>query len=48
MSKENLIKEILMCCKASNTYTGGDLFFSLAFKSEKELKQICQTLYIKT
>jgi len=28
-------------------FNGGDLFFSLAFKSERDLKQICKRLNIK-
>ena len=48
MSKQAMIDEILIQCKANNVPTTGDLFFSLAFRTEQELKKICQTLGIKT
>lgn len=47
MDKSAMINEILQACKANGVYTSGDLFFSLAFRSESELKRICQELHIK-
>lgn len=48
MDKNQMIDEILIQCRANNVPTTGDLFFSLAFRSESELKVICQELHIKT
>ena len=47
MNKEQMINEILIQCKANNVPTTGDLFFSLAFRTESELKTICSELNIK-
>jgi hypothetical protein len=47
MKKAVLIKEILMVAKANNVPTTGDLFFSLAFRTEKELIAIAKELRIK-
>lgn len=46
MSKEAMIKEILIAAKAGGAYMGGDLFFGLAFRTEAELRKICQELNI--
>lgn len=46
MNKEAMINEILMVCKANNVPTTGDLFFSLAFRTESELKRICKELNV--
>ena len=47
MTKNQMIQEILICCKANNVPTTGDLFFSLAFRTESELRSICQQLHIR-
>jgi hypothetical protein len=47
MNKKQLIEEILQKLKAGDCYISGDLVFSLAFRTEKELKQIAQELYIR-
>lgn len=41
MTKKDLIKEILMKCKASGKFISGDLFLALAFRSKKDLIAIC-------
>lgn len=48
MTKEIMIQEILIQCKVNNTPTTGDLFFSLAFRTEPELIKICSELNIAT
>ena len=48
MTKEQMIKEILICCKANNVPTTGDLFFGLIFRTESELKNMCNELNINT
>ncbi len=45
--RKPLINEILQTCKANDVPTTGDLFFSLAFRTEAELKDIAQDLHIK-
>ena len=45
--KNRMIQEILLQCRANNTPTTGDLFFSLAFRTDSELKKICSELGIK-
>ncbi len=47
LSKEAMIHEIINNCKANDVYVSGDMFFSLAFKSESELHTICNELNIK-
>jgi len=45
--KQKLINEILTKCRANMVYISGDLFFSLAFATIDELKNIARELYIK-
>ncbi len=44
--KKKLIQEILLQAKANDLYISGDLFFSLAFRTEKELIKICRKIGI--
>jgi hypothetical protein len=44
--KKNLITAILQCMAANGLYISGELFFTLAFRTEAELKQICRELHI--
>lgn len=49
MNKGELINEIIGIAKcaamlSNKPFDGGDLFFSLAFKSEKELKDILKKI----
>ena len=46
--RKKLIEEILQVCKASDVPTTGDLFFTLAFRTEKELRKIASALLINT
>lgn len=46
--KSMLITEILQRVKANDCCTSGDMFFSLAFRSLPDLKNIAKELYIKT
>lgn len=48
MSKSSMVTAIIQTAKANNVHTGGDLFFSLAFRTEAELKKICSELHINT
>lgn len=58
MQKAELIREILMAVNANAEATkgrqnatkkaDGDLFFSLAFMTEKQLTKICKQIGIKT
>lgn len=48
MTNEQMIKEILLMAKLSGAYIGGELVFSLAFRTTQELKAICSELKIKT
>lgn len=41
-----LINKILLVAKAGGCYISGDLLFSLAFRTTKELKKICSELNI--
>ncbi|MGK0447022.1 MAG: hypothetical protein ACJA2M_000793 [Polaribacter sp.] len=45
--KKNLITDILQVAKNGDSFMGGDLFFSLAFRTESELIKIAQELNIK-
>lgn len=45
--KQNLITDILQVAKNGDCVTDGDLFFSLAFRTESELIKIAQELNIK-
>lgn len=47
IKKEDLIIDILQVIKISNLNTTGDVFFSLAFRSENELIEIARDLNIK-
>jgi hypothetical protein len=47
-AKERMIQDIINVVKANQLPTTGDLFFGLVFRSETELKKICQELHIKT
>ena len=47
MTKDQMIREILIQCKANNVPTTGDLFFGLVFRTETELKKICNEIGIK-
>lgn len=48
-AKSKLINEILQVCKASDKCpTTGDLFFALAFRTEKELRDMAHELNINT
>jgi len=47
MTKQEMINEILLQCKANNVPTTGDLFLGLAFRSESELRAVCSELHIK-
>lgn len=48
-TKAKLINEILQVCKASDKCpTTGDLFFSLAFRTETELRNMAHELNINT
>lgn len=44
--KKNLITAILQCMAANGKYISGELFFTLAFRTESELKAICRELHI--
>ena len=53
MNKGQMINEIIGVAKNEAflkgiEFNGGDLFFSLAFRTVKELKQICKKLNIST
>ena len=45
--KQNLITDILQVAKNGDCVMDGDLFFSLAFRTESELIKIAQELNIK-
>jgi len=45
--KSSLIQEILQVCVANGIRADGNLFFSLAFMSESNLKKICRDLHIE-
>lgn len=46
MSKAEMISEILLACKTNNVLDIEVVFFTLAFRTESELRQICRELYI--
>ena len=46
MNKSAMIQEIILACKANNCPTTGDMFFALAFRTESELRKICDELCI--
>ena len=48
MSKSAMIQEIIICCKANNVPTTGELLISLAFMSESALRSMCHELHIRT
>ncbi|MBE0468260.1 MAG: hypothetical protein IBX55_01960 [Methyloprofundus sp.] len=48
MSKEVMIQEIIQACKAGGAYISGEFFFTLAFRTEAELRAICVDLNINT
>lgn len=48
MTREAMIGRILQTCAANNVYTDGDLFFSLAFRTESQLRALCRELHINT
>jgi len=48
ISKDAMIQEILMAAVANGVHTTGDMFFALAFRTEKELARICCDLHINT
>ena len=48
LTKEEMITEIMLCCRANNVPNDGDVFLALAFRTEPELIKICQELHIKT
>lgn len=48
MNKKEMIEAILLNVKANGAPITGELFFSLAFRSESELKKICSELCIST
>lgn len=41
-----LRQEILLTMKANNLYISGELWLTLAFRTESELKTICRELHI--
>ena len=43
-----MIHEILITAKAGGCYMDGDMLFSLAFRTESELKNIASELNINT
>lgn len=45
-NKKILINRILQTISAGGGYISGELFFTLAFRTEKELKKICRELNI--
>ena len=45
--EERLIQDILNTCKAGCCYMSGELFLSLAFRNELELRKIASELNIK-
>lgn len=47
MSKEQLIAEIMLACKANNVPNDGDIFLALTFRTESELRQIARELHIR-
>ena len=47
MTKPQMINEIIGMAQISGTGNIGDIFFSLAFITEKELIKICNDLGIK-
>jgi hypothetical protein len=48
MTKDQMIIEILLAVKAGGGFVGGELFFTLAFRTEAELKTICAEMNINT
>ncbi len=46
--RKAMMEEIMACIKANNLPINGDLFFTLAFCTVSELKQICHELHITT
>ena len=46
--RAKLIEDILQRLKAGDCFISGDLVFSLAFRTEEELKHIANDLHIKT
>jgi hypothetical protein len=47
LTKAQMINEILQLCVVNNVYTSGELFFSLAFMSDEQLKKVCTELGVK-
>ena len=54
MSKDSMIQEILMAVNlraissnGTKQHADGNLFFSLVFRTEQELKEICKEVGIK-
>lgn len=45
---KRMINEIIYNCEINNVKNMGNVFFSLAFRSENELKKICNDMNIKT
>lgn len=45
--KERMITDILQACAAGGCFISGELFFSLAFRTDSELRAICRELCIK-
>jgi len=53
LTKAEMIKEIIELCKSSSRihnlfFDGADVFFTLAFRTDSELKKLCKQLNIKT
>ena len=48
MTKEAMIAEILIACKANGVPNLDEVFFALAFRAESELRAICAELHIQT
>lgn len=46
MNRQEMISKILLCVKANGLYVSGDFFLMLAFRTERELREICRELHI--
>lgn len=48
MNRETMITEIVHAMKANGMFVSGDLYLSLVFRTEVELRGICRELHIYT
>lgn len=47
-SREAMVQEILITLKANSVYVDGDLYFSLVFRTDEQLRGMCRELHIST